>query len=71
MSRRRRRRHQPRRPINFRIYAIITLACVLLALLVHLAFDVTGKAKEYADEKANAMVKDVMKDAMKDAIKGR
>lgn len=71
MSRRRHRRHRPRRPINFKVYALITLACGLLALLVHLAFDMTGRAKEYANDAANAMVKDAIKEQIKQEIKGK
>ncbi|MBI2503080.1 MAG: hypothetical protein HYW07_07580 [Candidatus Latescibacteria bacterium] len=69
--RHRRRHSRKRRPINYRIYAVITLACGLLALLVHFAFDVTGKAKDYADEAANSMVQDAIKKEAQSAIKGR
>ena len=70
-NRQRRRRHsQKRRPINFRIYAIITLACGLLALLVHFAIDVTSQAKDYANKAADNMVKGVVEEQVKKEIKG-
>jgi hypothetical protein len=68
---RHRRRHSRKRPVNYRIYAAITLVCGLLALLVHFALDVTGKAKDYANEAANSMVQDAVKKEAASAIKGR
>ena len=71
-NRHRRRRHsQKRRPINFRIYAIITLACGLLALLVQFAINATSQAKDYANKAADSMVKDAVKEQVKNEIKGR
>ncbi|MCC7265336.1 MAG: hypothetical protein IT369_22765 [Candidatus Latescibacteria bacterium] len=69
-SRHRRRHSRKRRPPNYRIYAIITLACGLLALLVQLALDATTKVKDLADQTADSMVRDVVKDQIKNEIKG-
>ena len=66
-----RRHSRKRRPINYRIYAIITLACSLLALLVHFALEGTTKAKDYANDAANSMVQDAVKKETQAAIKGR
>ncbi len=71
MSEHTRRRHsRKRRPPNYRIYAIITLACGALALLVQCALDATTKVKDYADEAADSMVRDAVKDQIKSEIKG-
>ena len=69
--RHRRRHSRKRRPVNYRIYAVITLACGLLALLVHFALDAGSKAKDYANEAANSMVQDAVKKETQSAIKGR
>ncbi len=70
-NRHRRRHSHKRRPINFRIYAVITLACSLLALLVHFALEGTSKVKDYANEAANSMVDDAIKKEAQSALKGR
>ena len=71
-GRRSHRRHsRKRRPVNYRIYAIITLACGLLALLVQFALDVTGNVKDYANQAADSMVKDAIKKEAASALKGR
>lgn len=70
-NRHRRRHSRKRRPINYRIYAVITLACGLLALLVQIALDATSKAKDYANEAANSMVQDAVKKEAQSALKGR
>ena len=69
-SRHRRRHSRKRRPPNYRIYAIITLACGLLALLVQLALDATTKVKDLANETANNAVSSAVKDQIKNEIKG-
>lgn len=69
-NRHRRRHSRKRRPVNYRIYAIITLACGLLALLAQFALDATSKAKDYANEAADSMVRDVVKDQIKSEVKG-
>ena len=70
-NRHRRRHSRKRRPTNYRIYAVITLACGLLALLVQIALDATSKAKDYANEAANSMVQDAVKKETQSALKGR
>lgn len=69
--RHRRRHSRKRRPANYRIYAVITLACGLLALLVHFALEGTSKAEDYADKAANSMVQDMVKKEAQSALKGR
>ena len=68
---RRRHRSRPRRPVNFKVYAIITLACGLLAFLVQLAFDTSSKAKESLDNAAKSMVQDAVKEQVKKEFKGK
>lgn len=70
-NRHRRRHSRKHRPVNYRIYAVITLACGLLALLVQFALDATGKAKDYANQAADSMVRDAVKEQIKTEIKGR
>ncbi len=70
-NRQRRRHSRKRRPINFQVYAVITLACSLLALLVHFALEGTSKVKDYANDAANNIVNDAVKKETQAAIKGR
>ena len=70
-NRQRRRHSRKRRPINFHVYAVITLACSLLALLVHFALEGTSKVKDYANDAANNIVNDAVKKETQAAIKGR
>lgn len=66
-----RRHSRKRRPINYRIYAIITLACSLLALLVQFALEGTSKLKESANDAANSMVEGAIKKEAQSVVKGR
>jgi hypothetical protein len=68
--RRRRRHSRKRRPPNYRVYAVITLACGLLALLVQFALDAGSRAKEYANEAADSMVRKAVEDQVKSELKG-
>ena len=56
---------------NFRIYALITAVCGVLAVLAHFLFEASDMVRQYAEETVDNAVQDAVKEEVQRAAAAR
>ena len=62
-----RHRRRGRKRSNLRIYALITLACAVLAVLAHFLFEAPEAVRSYAEGEIQSAVRDAVRDEVRSA----
>ncbi len=60
-----------RRSSNLRLYALMTLACGVFAVLAHFLFEAPAAVRSYAEDQINSAVSSAVRSQVKDAASGQ
>ena len=62
-----RRRRRIRSRSNLRLYALVTIACGVMAVLAHFMFDAPAAVRSYAESEINSAMRSAVRDEVKAA----